>query len=265
MAIITHYTKLKILLNNILENFQFKMNLLSKTNDPYEYSNRFMMATSTLESDYKDHLDDILKVCNETIRNRIKVGCFVAEEGDFNDYKTWNSVLNAPLWSHYGENNEGVALVIDLDGFVKACKKNINYDWAFVHDKMEYPKSIQTDSAHLIVHIDDIEEKNEIGYAKFMFDRAKQIWYKKNIEWSYENEYRIMVYTYDSKPYEVNILNCLKAVVFGERVSKICKQIVGEFCNKNNIKPFFVEFNQLSNKYTLYEVDFAQPMFPADR
>ena len=122
MPLITHYTKLKVLLNNILEDFQFKMNLLSRTNDPYEYSERLILVTSQLESKNKDRMADVHTICNETIRNRIKVGCFVAEEGDAKDYESLKSVLNAPLWAHYGENNEGVALVFDLEGFYRLVK-----------------------------------------------------------------------------------------------------------------------------------------------
>lgn len=123
---------------------------------------------------------------------------------------------------------------------------------------MEYPENMQTDGSQLIIPIDDIEEQNEARYAKYTFDRAKQFWYKKNTEWSYENEYRIMVYTDDAEPFNVDISNCLKAVVFGDRISKTCKQMVGTFFKNQDIMSYFVEFDKLSNKYSLFDIDFAQ-------
>ena len=84
MNLITHYTKIKTLLNHILKDTRFLMNLIERTNDPFEYKKRYTVAIEREESN-KDK-SKIIKICTEILTSKITVGCFVTEFGNQDDF-----------------------------------------------------------------------------------------------------------------------------------------------------------------------------------
>jgi len=254
MKQISHFTKLSVLLNHILEEKKFQFNLISKTNDPQERTQWLSVGISRLDQTERDMLDELYPLYESVIKRKIKVGCFVNEEGNVGDFRTWTSVLNSPLWAHYGANGEGVVLVFDVDKLIASCKSKSIYDWAIHHDIINYSIEQNEDSnLPFFFNLKKVHDRSKEGIIKYAFQDAVKLWSWKDQLWSYEDEYRILIYTDEEQPIKVDISDSLRAVVFGDRVSQTTKKLVSQYCKENNIESYYVEFDQLTYKYQLYD------------
>jgi hypothetical protein len=139
-----------------------------------------------------------------------------------------------------------------LDEFIKACKSELEYDWALMHNEVNYNCVITSKNNPSILTLDDIDEQTDIGLSKYVFNRCCEYWFCKNKEWQYENEYRIIVFSSYKAPIKIDFQNSLKAIVFGERTSDIVKYFMGNYCKENGYKPISIEFNENENKYKKY-------------
>lgn len=254
MDLISHFTCLDVFLSYILEDYSFQFNLITQTNDPYENTKRFLMTISRLES---QEPASRLSLCSQILRKRIKVGSFVKEDGQIDKIESLSSVINAPLWSHYGDLGKGVALIFDSVKLINTCKKKINFDWAIAHNGVNYPPSLKQDDFSFLINTDIIDKKTEEEYAQYCFDIAKNLYFNKDHLWSYENEYRILLYSEEENPIKVSIRESLSAIVFGSNVSKKIKSVVGAHCESASINVFFVEFDELINNYKLYPLEYV--------
>jgi hypothetical protein len=139
------------------------------------------------------------------------------------------------MWAHYGENHKGVAIVFDKTKLINACKVVCKNNWAIANDNIKYkPHTLEYS-----FHIDEwqkILKKNEIDIAKEVITKYKKDYFCKYPEWSYENEYRILLYK--KNEIDVNIKGCIKAVIFGEKTEG---DVVNYF-NKQNIDCYKVIF-----------------------
>lgn len=247
MNIITHYTKLSTLLNFILENKSFRFNLLSNTKDPYEYCKRY--ASIGCVGDYKPEMHMIQQISDEIREKKIKVGCFVAEkDGDIRDIQSSKSILNAPLWAHYGDNYNGAALVFDKNLLIDSCKKLIIHDWAIHKDKINYDDEYNLSNPPNEARMEDFETIDEINVAKYVFEKSKNFWFHKDPKWSYEDEFRIMIYSDTEGPIDVNIQDCIKGIVFGEKVSTFLTNSLETSLKEMKIGCFRISFDASINR-----------------
>jgi hypothetical protein len=234
-------------LNHILEDYSFKLNSLSGANDPYEYIKRY--ASVGGGGNYDKRFETAMNIVENILPNKIKRGCFVADEGDDDNYKTWTSILNAPLWAHYGGNNEGAAIVFDSKSLLDACKAHIDHPWALHADRVTYPMVLDFNDDPSAVRLDDIGVINDINVAKYLFDKASKFWFKKGHQWAHENEYRVMLFNEEVGSTMIEIKDSIKAIVFGEKVSHIVQNAVGDYCNKQGIKVLVLRYNDFENHY----------------
>jgi hypothetical protein len=241
-------------LNHILEDNSFKLNSLSGANDPYEYTKRYPSAGGS--RDFEKKFDAAMTIVENILPNKIKVGCFVADEGDDDNYHTWASILNAPLWAHYGGNNEGVAVVLSSELFLDACRKHIDYSWALHADRVTYPEKLDDFEEPYAVDLDEINDINYLTVANYLFQKASAFWFKKGHQWAHENEYRVMLFNEEIGSTMIEIKNSLKAIVFGEKVSLVVQNTVGDYCNKQGIKVLTLHYDELYNRY------YAENVYP---
>lgn len=245
MKLITHYTKISTLVNYILEYSQFLMNILPNTKDPYEYKKRFPMVISKLN--LVDELKEAPFIVDDVLNLQTKIGCFVKEDGNLDEIHTLSSITNSAMWAHYGDNHEGVVLIFELDEFIKACKGRIEYDWALRHDEINYDFSTRNNPERFT--LDETNDCSNLGISKYVFNRCCEYWFYKSKEWSYENEYRIMLYSSDKGAIKIDFRNALKAIVFGDKTSNVTKNYLGNYCKEKGYKTLSVEFNSNENRY----------------
>jgi hypothetical protein len=247
MAIATHYTSLSVLLNHILPDNTFRMNSLSNVKDPFEYTKRTISAIDT--RDYDQRFRDATATAREVLLNKIKAACFVADEGDEDNFGSWKSILNPPLWAHYGDNNSGVAIVFNVELFLEACRKKTNYSWALSAAKMSYLESASHLDKPNIIRLYDLQNTEYITVAKYVFERAADFWHNKNDLWAHENEYRVMLVNEEIGSTMIDIKESIKAIAFGEKVSDVVLTSVGEYCHRQGITILKVDYDEIEERY----------------
>jgi len=220
MKYLTHYTKLNTLLNYILNENKLLLNNISKTNDPFEYTKRLTSVGGSKE--YSNEVySKIHSIISNVIEKNIRIGCFVYDTGfELTDFTKLKSIVNAPMWAYYGDNHHGAAIVFDKELLIRACENVIKYKWAIHSDLITYNEYLQFLNNHPNhLHLDDIDINSDISIAEEIFKRAHKFWFNKEPKWSFEDEFRIMIFTESESQIKVDLSNCIKAVVFGNKVS----------------------------------------------
>lgn len=252
MAIITHYTRLAVLLNHLLPESTFMTNPLSKVNDPFEYTKRTPTATDI--RDFDQRFKDAMAIVTDVLPDKIKVGSFAVDKGDENNFRTWTSILNAPLWAHYGENSSGVAIVFDEQLFLEACRNTVNYQWALHAAPMTYLDSASHLEKPNQVRLNEVADTQYLTIAKYMFERATHFWFTKSHLWTHENEFRVMLFNEEAGPTMVDIKKSIKAVVFGEKVSDVVLNAIGDYLHRQGIAVLSLNYDEVNECHQVINV-----------
>jgi len=120
---------------------------------------------------------------------------------------------NTTMWSHYGNNHEGVSLIFDLE-----CNNPFS-DYAidkFTRGSVDYNNYKST------------------NYLKNKKEGIKKVFFTKSVDWKYEAEYRFVLL--EESSYVKYNKEFLKGVIFGLKVSdeKIARYI--KLCKKNGFQ-----------------------------
>lgn len=209
---ITHYTSLSNFIR-IWASKKLKFSTFGNTNDPYEYKKRktILVGDSKISEDERNNL---IKQIDSIRNDHIYVGSFVYEPYKEYDLKKFSSILNVPMWAHYGKNHKGVAIVFDKDELLKSCKNCCKEDWSVIYNTIEYRKHTLEYSLK-VTDWQKLLNKGEKDIAREIMAIYQKDYFYKNPAWSYENEYRIFLYNQNES--EVDLSDCVKAVIFGER------------------------------------------------
>ena len=87
------------------------------------------------------------------------------------------------MWGHYGDNGKGVCFIFDKKKLIDSIPKTV------YHDKVEYISNDHSFS----VYFETKEEK----IVPFKNEDIKDFFFKKTCDWSYEQEYRLLIHTDD--------------------------------------------------------------------
>ncbi|GEM_PF-1716974 len=247
MKYLTHYTKLNTLLNYILDENKLLLNNISKTNDPFEYTKRLSSVGGS--KDYgRKVTSKALRMISDIIEKNIRVGCFVSESVvESNDFTNLKSIVNAPMWAYYGDNHNGAAIVFDKELLIKSCENLINYEWAIHSDSITYNEYLQFLNKHPNnLYLDDVDIDSDISIAESIFKRANKFWFNKDPKWSFEEEYRIMIFTESENQSKIDLSNCIKAIVLGNKVSDFFINAI-----EKSLKPMGIKCLRISFDYSL--------------
>lgn len=107
--------------------------------------------------------------------------------------------LLLPMWGHYADKGKGVCLVFDKD--ILLTKVDSNKMW---HKKVGYVKKYNPELY--------ISSKDDV------MDHFREIFFKKDAQWSYEQEYRVV--SHDSSSDKIHFGNALKWVIFFSHIEE---------------------------------------------
>jgi len=213
-----HYTSLKNCVE-ILDTHHIRLSPLERTNDPYEWTNWPLdWVDRYLPKDTKAIEERHLSIQQtwSQIRKRFQVfGGYCeskANEGPKQDGRT-----QIPMWAHYGDNHEGVCLVIDRKRFTENLRvlfpssfsKSVRYggisgaDYLKAHDLPESLLNVQ-DHKTLV--------------RKHAREHIDQLFYTKSRAWQGESEWRWVVDHWREDYIHVPIDHSLIEVVLGQKV-----------------------------------------------
>lgn len=189
-----HYTKFESFLK-IIETMTLRSSPLCKMNDLNEASidsldwNRDFMLMIKAEKYVKEQ-------CSIISFSKNYMTGPVCEEGS-----------NHPaMWAHYSEDSNGVCIVLDKDALLEANKKQLSQLF-FKMEPIRY--GLQNAPKQ------GIEYDYYNGVSDFVQRNYRELFYKKHIDWSYEDEVRFFV---ESPEIYLNIEGAIKYIVLGGRL-----------------------------------------------
>lgn len=189
-----HYTKFESLLK-ILETMTLRSSPLCKMNDLNEANinsldwNQDFMLMFKAEKYVKEQ-------CSIISFSKNYLTGPICQEGS-----------NHPaMWAHYAEDSKGVCIVLDKDTLLE----NNNKQLAKLFYKIE-PVSYTLHNAPK----HGIEYETYTNISDFVRKNYKELFYKKHVDWSYEDEIRFFV---ESSEIYLNIKGAIKYIVLGGRL-----------------------------------------------
>ncbi len=103
------------------------------------------------------------------------------------------------MWGHYGDNGKGVCIIFNQDKLLNPLSSDI------YHDKVEYVAPDYSFSVFFRVKDNVIKPFTNKDIDEFFF--------KKTYDWSYEQEYRLLVKTDEKGRYKLPLNDALIAIV----------------------------------------------------
>ena len=204
-----HYTKFESILK-ILETMTLRSSSLCKMNDLNE---------ANIES--LDWSQDFLLMIK--VEKYIKEQCSIISFSK--NYMSGSICVegsNHPaMWAHYAEDSNGVCLVLDRDSLFESNKEilaNLFYRMESVNYSLHCaPRAC-------------IEKGSFSGISDFVRRNYRELFYKKHLDWSYEDEVRFFV---EAPEVYLDIKGAIKHIVLGGRLknnnrllSQLIEQII---------------------------------------
>lgn len=234
------------MLEKILLEKKFKLSIFSETNDPMEYKDFIFNVGWHFRNDNNDYEDitnpnsKISKAnayINSILKHKIRV-MFLCSNRNHNKRNILkpNGWKKSRMWSQYGDNHNGICLVFSknkLENYVKKIIKNEYYKFGFI----DYTEQESINRAAINIDYAKLVKMDFESYSlDHVFKYIEDFFFRKNIDYRDESEYRVIIYD-ETNDYEyLNISKFIKGVIIGDRTSKIYFSLIKELCSNLNIE-----------------------------
>ncbi|MDD5064899.1 MAG: DUF2971 domain-containing protein [Phycisphaerae bacterium] len=240
-----HYTKTSIAIKHILNTKKFKLSILNDMNDPREYKFKLFNSHGTFAPDEESH-DILLNEAHDAINRILRFECKVmsfcsnvtptlilsdgsSEKDKYFYSKGWD---RSRMWSQYGENHYGICLILSKEELEKALQTQME------KYKTNYVTYLQEDDSRPSFCMSLLREKGarECAY-KYVTDNAGELFFRKNIDYRDEAEFRVVVFDPDKKLECLDISASLKGVIVGDRTDKLYNiHLIKQMCENLKIE-----------------------------
>lgn len=199
----------------------------------------------------ENHIDTVyacIDAIRKGIRNNPKVICFSS---------CYDSML---MWSHYAQNHQGFVLVYDKKALQEADRYNRTDELVRNHIQLHQVKYVvrqkdMTESALAYIRGNMLENMGDVqaDNAEIMQKDIRDVLTEKSMEWSYENEWRIIPrITEIGKESELHYIKCQpKAVILGSHCAPETIERLSAVCHKKNIPLYRIFLSETSPEFRL--------------
>lgn len=193
--LVCHYTKREIAIEKILSDRKLRFSELINSNDPWEYKKNIGISIEEIEDIFPAYRQ------NAQIFQLVDKVKSISFTMDDKEKKCFENIL---MWAHYGENHRGICLIFDE---YKLCELFEN-DESFVNRRLKEKEVSYVNSAEKIN-----SNKKDDDAITFLKKYEKPLFYTKNEAWSYESEYRLMLFPDNNEPGDTFLNGIDKALV----------------------------------------------------
>jgi len=240
---IFHYTKTATALEHILFNKKLRLSDRNDSNDPIENMTPSFSAgliagnQEELENIQNITYDDSCKI-KDDIKARIqqaKQVCFcmndLSGKYDREHIKPleYYGCMKPRMWEQYADNYNGVCLVLSKNKLLELL------DDSYVHDKIKYVDYSTLRDNHNRTDLNDLRKKGYESYKKTCFDKIDKVIFRKHVDYSGENEYRICRFV-ENEIVEINIETALKGIIVSGNNSDYFKDNLKEYAKEYQVK-----------------------------
>ncbi|MBU2871510.1 DUF2971 domain-containing protein [Colwellia sp. E2M01] len=226
-----HYTTIDKAIQ-IIESGQIWLSPMKGVNDPKEFSNwKLNCRFSDREPKFKEW-QEISSAISDKCKTIAKLSCFsmdtVSEhDSGFQRYVDMGCIgrgfANSPMWHFYGDGHNGCCLMFKKDMIISELMKQAR-DLQYISGNVEYIDELLARDIANDAYCFDLAKFDLLGVNKYSFEflteRVRDIYFKKQRVWSYENEFRIMVLSENDKPFKLRFNNSLVNIFFGVNSSQ---------------------------------------------
>lgn len=233
---VAHYASLGKLAH-ILRDKHIKLGSINSLGDPRESSLDWIYITgygSGESDDDRKKLDDARKI-KEDVGDQLKIFCtadvkVLPQGGSLHE----NAIYGRPrMWSQYGDNSKGFCILLDKQKLTEKLLK--------ITTKPEY---LLKGNINYVAWLSIVQSSAEIAYGDG-FDPSridvfntinnnemlKSIFFKKNIDWSGEEEFRWLLFNENKDDIFIPISDVIKGVVLGCKFPNDQELEVKGYCN----------------------------------
>ena len=234
---VSHYTSIEKALK-ILEGGEIWLNSVEHVNDPKEYKNWKLNGFYNNNPFSYDQIMDYSAKLSEFSKKVTKIACFSMDSrtnhaSGFSRYVDkgclGRSYANSPMWNFYGDKHKGCCFIFNkkslerelIDQTYNLYSKygSIEYiDEKFARDIFNEPYNFNSDKI--------IEQGFEKYSEDFIYQRADKIYFKKQEDWSYEREYRLLVLSNEEQIFKLKFINSLYGICFGTSCTQKDKELI---------------------------------------
>lgn len=243
--IIFHYTRMRVAIEHILYEKRFMFSVGRNTNDPREYRDLNKMDLEPYSDEYA--IEDFNRERRDAekefnmVTSTYRFACFCSNEFPsqrknydiLEDQPTYFGYDRLRMWAQYGESFFGVCIGFSTELLLKRLRETLG-EKAVIHAyRVNYENSLEINHRSLSnAYANDYKDKDKRQWAEqYIEERVKQLFFVKHVDYSDENEFRIVV----NDPAKVlekglDVTGCIRAVILGDRAKPIYHQIVQSLC-----------------------------------
>lgn len=238
---IYHYTKVDTLLNFILPKMRLRMNALANTNDPSEGFWQVLDEWFNPDALQYERLTEVknLSFCKD---NKTKIP-------ENNKY----GFAVHPMWAHYAENWSGVCLEIDLNTFIKNNKQLIE-KYKIVYDSIKYTNSRKRKEIHkreydrFMIGYQPTDIKSYVAKQLDDKDFIEERFFKKDITWSYEQEFRFVALQDFEKDIYLKLDESIKRIILGPKFNISLYPSIRDMVSNNDLDTNIIRHLEIDEK-----------------
>lgn len=213
-----HYTAAGVALDAIVALMQLRLGLVEATNDPRESRPRYppIQGAASLANDEPSEIWD---EADRLVRRQARVACFTLDY-ELPDTAIASSSLRGyahpALWAHYAAGHAGVALRFSRTALERRIGEALDGQGAVFHGAVDYVLDSFAPGAEPL----DMAQVDEFGLdavvARYAERHHRLLFFRKHMDWAYENEYRWVHLTGDARPTYIDVGGCLTGIVLGD-------------------------------------------------
>lgn len=210
---IYHYTSMSTVVEHILPNMTLKFGDFQKANDPHEYRVKTMSGLVTGPDYNYDNSDSWAKLIQS-------FGFISFCENISTVHKQVLGYQKPSMWSHYGENHKGVCLVFSKKELIRSTKTECGV-WDVIGRKVRYRTNLEL--PQIVITEENNPEK------EYLERHYKAIFFEKHMDYSYENEFRVIKYNGIEEYYPIK--DSLKCIILGDRFPDAYGKLFVQYAN----------------------------------
>lgn len=215
---VAHYSRLEHL-EKILKDKHIRLGPVSELNDPRESSLGWIdLLGYGLDYNTKQALE--AKELKESVGSNLRLFCAShhCQDDSLSDDTFETKAYGRPrMWAQYGDNSKGFCIILDKNYFHNEIASQVDNSEHLIAGKVEYCDWLSIVGGGATIEYGEgiSSAKNKIFEIINSNQMLKSQYFKKNIDWGGETEYRWLMYSESNEDTLVPIQNSIKAVVLG--------------------------------------------------
>jgi len=249
-----HYTKMHTAIEHILYGKCLRFSKSADTHDPREYK-EWNFSVSFIDKIDKDIANDtsmltveVYQKLEKIMRSEYKLACFCSNrlatlsdtdsDSFLNNQTKRHGYDRLRMWSQYADGFRGVVIAFSAAALMKQLRKLLGQEVFIFSNHVNYVNNLYAkDLPILMLNGNELREKGtDICANDYVKKNIENIFFIKDIDYRDEIEYRIVVHDPDDKLEYLDISNCVKAVILGDRFPLVYDKAIEDLCKELGVE-----------------------------